>query len=126
MSETIAWAVPCISGRGHRIPANLFGALVATNEKQRKIVFVARKRGRGFSHTIQLEGSTIAREPKFLSENLAIFVAAATKGPNYLFLFPRSRASVVEKIVEYLRNQPGERSLTSVESHLEPSAPAKM
>jgi hypothetical protein len=32
LGETIAWAVPCISGRGRRIPANLFGALVATNE----------------------------------------------------------------------------------------------
>lgn len=113
LSETIAWAVPCISGRGHRIPANLFGALVATNEMPHKIVFVARKRGRGFSHTIQLEGSTIAREPKFLSENLAIFVAAATKGPSYLFLFPRSRASVVEKIVEYFRDRLNEAATKS-------------
>ena len=24
--ETIAWAAPCVSGRGRRIPANLFGA----------------------------------------------------------------------------------------------------
>lgn len=112
LSETIAWAVPCISGRGHRIPANLFGALVATNEKQRKVVFVARKRGRGFSHTIQLEGSTIAREPKFLSENLAIFPATG-KGPNYLFLFPRSRASVVEKIVEHFRDRLSEAATKS-------------
>ncbi|MEY2479892.1 MAG: hypothetical protein QOI04_819 [Verrucomicrobiota bacterium] len=102
LSETIAWAVPCISGRGHRIPPNLFGALVATNEDPGKIVFVARKGRRDFSRTIQLDGSKVAHEPKFLSENLAIFPASG-KGPNYLFIFPRSRAALVEKIAEYLR-----------------------
>ncbi|MEY2541921.1 MAG: hypothetical protein QOI22_1523, partial [Verrucomicrobiota bacterium] len=30
LAETIAWAAPCVSGRGRRIPPNLFGALVAT------------------------------------------------------------------------------------------------
>src|SRR5437016_11899419 len=30
LGETIAWATPCISGRGSRIPPNLSGALVAT------------------------------------------------------------------------------------------------
>ena len=46
LGETIAWAVPCISGRGRRIPANLFGALVATNEEPRKVTFVGRKGAR--------------------------------------------------------------------------------
>jgi len=102
LHETIAWAVPCISGRGRRIPANLFGALVATNEEPRKIVFVARKSGRGFSQTIDLDGSMVAREPRFLSENLIIFPAAG-KGPKYLFVFPRSSAAIVEQMAEYLR-----------------------
>ncbi len=102
LHETIAWSVPCISGRGRRIPANLFGALVATNEEPRRIVFVARKSGRGFSQTIDLEGSMVAREPRFLSENLIIFPAAG-KGPKYLFVFPRSSAAIVEQMAEYLR-----------------------
>ncbi|MDB6146915.1 MAG: hypothetical protein JWO45_579, partial [Spartobacteria bacterium] len=76
LGETIAWAVPCISGRGRRIPANLFGALVATNEEPRKIMFVAHKSGRPFAQTIELDGSMVAHEPKFLSENLIIFPAA--------------------------------------------------
>src|SRR5438034_5738201 len=102
LGETIAWAVPCISGRGRRIPANLFGALVATNEEPRKLVFVARKNSRPFAGTIELEGSTVTYEPKFLSENLVIFPAAG-KGPKYLFIFPRSRAAMVEEIVHDLR-----------------------
>lgn len=101
LSETIAWAVPCLSGRGRRIPANLFGALVATNEEPRKIVFVARK-GRGLAQTIDLEGMTVSREPKFLCENLVIF-PAGEKGPKYLFIFPRSNGAMVEEVVEYLR-----------------------
>jgi hypothetical protein len=104
LAETIAWAVPCISARGRRIPANLFGALVATNEEPRKLVFVARKGGRGFSQTIDLEGEMVAREPKFLSDNLVIFPATG-KGPKYLFMFPRSSGPIVEEIAEYLRGR---------------------
>jgi hypothetical protein len=102
LGETIAWAVPCLSARGRGIPANLFGALVATNEEPRKLVFVARKGGRGFAKTIDLEGLTVAREPKFLSENLSLF-STPGKRPQYLFLFDRSRAAAVEQIVEYLQ-----------------------
>ena len=76
LGETIAWAVPCISGRGGRIPANLSGALVAMNEEPRKLVFVARKNGRPFSGTIELEDSSVTHEPRFLSENLVISLAA--------------------------------------------------
>ena len=104
LGETIAWAVPCISGRGRRIPANLFGALVATNEEPHKIVFVARRNWKAFCQTIDLEGSTIAREPQFLSENLVI-VPAEGRGPKYSFLFTRSRGTLVEQIVEDLREK---------------------
>ena len=93
LNETIAWAVPCISGRGRRIPANLFGALVTTNEEPRKLTFVGRKGARSFTQTIDLEGSMVTHEPKFLSENLVIFPAVG-KGPKYLFVFPRSRSAI--------------------------------
>ncbi|MFL6514704.1 MAG: DUF4126 domain-containing protein [Chthoniobacterales bacterium] len=102
LNETIAWAVPCVSGRGRRIPANLFGALVATNEEPKKVTFVGRKGARGFLQTIDLDGSLVSHEPKFFSENLLILPAAG-KGAKYLFLFPRSKAAFVEDIVAYLR-----------------------
>ena len=120
-TETIAWVAPCISGRGRRIPANLFGALVATNEEPRKLVFVARKNGRAFSQTIDLDAMMVAHEPKFLSENL-IIVPSAGKGPKYLFLFPRSRAADVEQIVEYLRERLGQSGPAGVEAQLQSSA----
>ena len=117
LGETIAWTAPCISGRGRRIPANLFGALVATNEEPRKISFVARKNGRPFAQTIELDGSMVSHEPKFLSENLIIFPAAG-KGAKYLFIFPRSSASEVEHIIEDLRRRLS-RQEPAEKSHLE-------
>jgi hypothetical protein len=104
LGETIAWAVPCVSGRGRRIPANLFGALVATNEEPHKLLFVAKKGRKGFSQTIDLEGSMAARDPKFLSDNLVIFPAAG-RGAKYLFVFERPRGATVEQIAEYLRQK---------------------
>ena len=110
LNKTIAWAAPCINGRSRGIPANLFGALVATNEEPHKISFVARKSGRPFVRTIDLEGLVVAHESKFLSENL-IILPAAGQSPKYLFIFPRSDAALVERIVRNLRHQLSEPAL---------------
>jgi hypothetical protein len=104
LGETIAWAVPCVNGRGRGIPSNVFGALVATNEEPHKLVFVGRKNWKPFSKTIDLEATTIAREPQFLSENLVV-VPAEGRGPKYSFLFTRSRARLVELIAEDLQRK---------------------
>src|SRR5919197_6040889 len=63
--ETIAWALPCISARGRRIPSNIPGALIAVNEDPRKLLFLERRRGRRLAQTIDLRGATVTREPKF-------------------------------------------------------------
>jgi hypothetical protein len=112
LGETITWAVPCVSGRGPRIPGNLFGALVATNEEPRRLIFVGRKgpAGAGVARAIDLEGSTVTHEPKFLSENLVISPVAG-KGPRYLFIFPRSDAALVEQVVHDLDRRLGEPDL---------------
>jgi len=110
LGETVAWAVRCISGRGRRIPANLFGALVATNEEPRRLIFVARKGRRPFTRTIDLEDSVITHEPRFLLENLVIS-AATGKAPKYSFIFSRSDARLVEQIVQYLRERVSEPAL---------------
>ena len=84
--------------------ANLFGALVATNEEPRRLIFVARKGGRPVARAIDLDGLNVTREPKFLSENLVIFPEAG-KGPRYLFVFARSHAALVEQIVQDLHER---------------------
>jgi Domain of unknown function (DUF4126) len=110
LGETIAWAVKCISGRGRpvrrslgrggRIPANIFGALIATNEEPRKLILVTSK----FARTLELENSTVCREPAFFSENLIISPATG-KGPTYSFVFPRSDAALVEQVVQSLQHR---------------------
>jgi hypothetical protein len=123
LGQTTAWAVPCISGRGGKIPPNLFGALAAMNEEPRKLLFVARKGRRPFIHAIDLDGATVAREPKFLSENL-IIAPKSGKGGRYLFLFPRSSAAEVEQIVEELRDRLGRGGPEGLETRLEQPASA--
>ena len=120
LGETIAWAVPCISGRAGRIPANLSGALVATNEEPRKLVFVARKNRRPFSGMIELEGSNVTHEPRFLSENLVISPAVG-KGPKYLFIFSRPDAALVEQIVENLRERLSQIVSRAEEEQIDPA-----
>jgi len=123
LGENIVWTAPCLSGRGRRIPANLFGAVVSTTEEPKKLWFIARKNRRPFAETIDLEGMMVAHEPKFLSENL-IIMPETGKGARYLFIFPRSRAADVEQIVENLRGHLNQRHPESVESTLDP-APTK-
>ncbi|HEY6207094.1 MAG TPA: DUF4126 domain-containing protein [Chthoniobacterales bacterium] len=101
--ETIAWAVPCISARGRRIPSNIAGALIAVNEDPRKLLFLERRRGRRLAQTVDLRGATVTHEPKFLSENLTIIPAAAKNPKKYIFIFPRSEAALVSKVVDDLR-----------------------
>jgi hypothetical protein len=110
LGETITWAAPCVSGRGRRIPANLFGALVVTNEEPRKVIFLARKGAHPFSRTIDLEGSMVTHEPGFLSENLIVSPAAG-KGTRYLFVFPRPDSALVEQIVHDLHRRLSEPAL---------------
>jgi hypothetical protein len=99
LSETIAWAVRCVSGGGRRIPSNIFGALVATNEEPRKVTFVGRKGRRDIAQTVELEGMTFTRESKFLAENL---ILSSDAGAKFRFIFPRARAAQVNKVVETL------------------------
>ncbi len=106
LGETIAWAVRCVSGGGHRIPPNIFGALVATNEGPRKLTFVGKKGARAVAETIDFEGLAFARESKFLSDNL-LLTARDARAPKYRFIFPRSRATEVEQIVEALQRSVG-------------------
>src|SRR5262249_53425981 len=121
LGETTAWAVPCISGRGGKFTPNLFGAPAAMNEEPHKVLFVARKGRRPFVQAIDLEGMTVAREPKFLSENL-IIAPNSGKGGRYLFLFPRSSANEVEQVVEDLMERSGQRTSAPLESLLEHKA----
>jgi len=56
LGETIAWTAPALADGAAGIPANLFGALVATNEEPRKILFGRPEKRTAFAQTIELDG----------------------------------------------------------------------
>jgi hypothetical protein len=78
------------------------------------LTFVGRKGSKPVAQTIELEGMTISREPKFLSENLVIFPAGG-RGAKYSFVFPRSRAAEVERIGNYVRENLARSSPTEAQ-----------
>ncbi len=100
LSETVAWAVPCISKRLRGVPANSSGLLIATNEDPSKLIFVARKGWGSRAQTVRLDGSSATREAKFLSENLVI--TPEGKGTATVFLFERGQGRRLQQIVEFL------------------------
>jgi hypothetical protein len=102
LKETVAWAVPCISGPGKGIPKNVFGALVATREQPRNIFFVARKSGRPFAQLLEIDRCVIERDPRFLADNILI-ASEAGKRPRYSFVFSRPEKYIVDQVVEDLR-----------------------
>ena len=105
LAETVAWAVPCIGKRVHGVPANSSGTLIATNEDQAKLIFVALKGWGARAQTINLGGCRVAREPKFLSENLVI-APEGGKGETSTFLFERGCGERVQQIVEFFHDRP--------------------
>ncbi|SRR5581483_201148 len=118
LAQTTAWVVPCVTGRCRGIRANSSGVLIATNEDPKKLLFIAKKRGRAITRPIELARATVAREPKFLSENLTITEADA-KSPNYVFVFPRSDVALVKRIADDLRVRVSTPIWPLDEKHLE-------
>lgn len=102
LKETVAWAVPCLSGPGKGIPKNLFGVLVATKEQPRGLVFLSRKNGRAFAESLEIDRCVIERDPRFLADNILISTEAG-KRPRYTFIFSRPEKLLVDRVVQDLR-----------------------
>jgi Domain of unknown function (DUF4126) len=115
LNETVAWAVPCIAKRLRGIPANSSGLLVATNEDPNKLTFVVRKGWGARAQSLNLQGCSAEREPKFLSENLII--SPAGKGSDAVFFFERGRGERVQQVVDFING----RLATAVPAVAEPA-----
>jgi hypothetical protein len=111
--NAIAWAVPCLtaSAKGG-LPGNFSGYLVALNEQPGKVVFVGRRGWRSLHKEIDLQGWKVTHEPRFLSEDLAIY--HPEKGHKYLFIFDRSRTALVHTITDMIRAQVQASSVSPV------------
>lgn len=126
LNETVAWAAPCICKKAPGVAANASGVLVATNEDTNKLFFIVRKSWSAKARTLNLEGCVVRREPKFLSENLAI-TREKGRGTNALFVFERGRGERVQQIVNFVKNRAPASPTTSetppAEEQAEPEEP---
>ncbi len=103
LGEKIAWAVPCISGGARRIPGNVFGYLVATNEDHGKAWFVGKRAWSSVAEELDLETYKVVHEPRFLSENLVLY--SLERKPKYLFVFDRTQSSIVKQVALTLQQR---------------------
>jgi uncharacterized membrane protein len=103
LGEKIVWAVPCACGSAKKIPANVFGYLIATEGDPSRLAFVAKRRWRKATVELDLKTYKLAHEPKFLSENLVLY--SLEKKPKFVFLFARSQRPVVKLVAASLKER---------------------
>ncbi len=101
LGEKILWSVPCITRKG--LPANHFGALIATIEEPGRLYFVGESRWKKLRETLLLAGGSVERVPGFLFDEVRL--ADADNRLRYAFAFDRSRSRIVEEMTESIRNR---------------------
>lgn len=95
--ERIAWAVPCVSGRGDRVIPNHRGWLVFFEEPEKKLYFVAKRLLRGFLVVeVPAAGALAIRESRFLCEKMTLEAGER----KWSFLFERGHKQVVDRIAQ--------------------------
>ena len=96
---SVAWAVPCISGKGKNLEPNRFGYLIATNEDHKKIYFVSKSLFASSSRALEL--SKVQLEHRLLCDEVNI----QSNGRWYTFKFDHSRTGVATSITNDLEKR---------------------
>src|SRR6476659_9270443 len=65
-TATVAWAVPCVSGKGKFLEPNRFGYLVASNEESNKVYFITRTMFGSASKMLEIEQFKVCWKGGFL------------------------------------------------------------
>lgn len=99
----IEWAVPCLSGGGARLPANLHGWLLSLHAKPDQIFFVAQRWAGGTLLEMDAVAATIELRQGFLCDKLQI--THRDGSPKYVFLFEWGRTKLARRISELMREQ---------------------
>ncbi len=99
-NESVAFAVPCLSGSGPRLSRNHFGWLVRLSGG--KLFFVGRRWRGPFVIAIPPVAEKPVRESRFLCEKLVL----SAGGETYTFNFERGLIRMVDHVVTELGAQP--------------------
>jgi uncharacterized protein DUF4126 len=102
-AATVAWAVPCVSGKGRYLQPNRFGYLVASNEEPSKVYFIARAMIGSASKMLEIEQFKVSQERRLLYEELNLY--SLGKNRRFTFKFDRGHAGVAAKVAAELENR---------------------
>jgi hypothetical protein len=109
---SIAWAVPCVSGKGKYLEPNRFGYLVASHAEPDKVWFITKTMLGSASKMLEIEQFKIALERRLLFEELNLY--SLGKNRRFTFKFDSPNAGLAAKVAAELENRPS-RSLTLTE-----------
>ena len=99
----VAWAVPCVSGRGKFLEPNRFGYLVASNEEPNKVYFITKTIIGSASKMLEIEQFKVSLERRLLYEELNLY--SLGKNRRFTFKFDRARAGLAAKVAEELEHR---------------------
>lgn len=90
------WAAACITSSSKDLPMHARGHLVALDGDQNGLYFIGRSGWKKVAQRLELKGWQVARQSRFLSEELVLF--GQGKKEKHIFLFERPRAGVVKTL----------------------------
>lgn len=106
----IGWAVPCLSGGGPRVEANLGGWLVCLQEEPARLFFVAPSLFGGMVLAMDIAGADVSHRAGFLCDKIEIVYRDGS--PKHQFLFERGLTKVVGGISKGIQQRAGNSAQT--------------
>jgi Domain of unknown function (DUF4126) len=100
--QAIAWAVPCITGRGKFIPTDRFGYLVASSDQLPKVCFLI-KGWFGAAKLCEIDEFSVTLRQRFLYDELILYTPG--KRDRYTFRFDRTATGLAPLIASDLQSR---------------------
>ncbi|MBV8140588.1 MAG: DUF4126 domain-containing protein, partial [Verrucomicrobia bacterium] len=102
-SATVAWAVPCVSGKGKHLEPNRFGYLVASNEDPCKLWFITKTIIGSASKMLEIERFEVSLGRRLLFDELTLYSPGSHH--RFTFRFDRGNAGLARKVAAELENR---------------------
>ena len=100
--QHLAWAVPCITGKGKFVPTDRVGYLVASADQLPKVYFLV-KGWFGAANLYEIEEFSVTLRQRFLYDELILYTPG--KRDRYTFRFDRSIAGLAPLIAGDLQSR---------------------
>jgi hypothetical protein len=102
-APTIAWAVPCVSGKGKYLQPNRFGYLVASDDEPSKVCFITKSMLGSASKMLEIEQFKVSLERRLFFQELNLH--SLGKNRRFSFKFDSASAGVATKVAAELENR---------------------